>query len=159
MDDQLCVCMGHGLGRPGGDADPGPDVELVLVAVVVDRPSLDVLERQIRTAARRHPGVVEPGDVGMREGREDVTLAQHPSGQGRARPGAVGKLQCNRPPDHAVAALGKPDRSHAAGADLAQQPIRTDVRGTVLSRLVALLARSRAFADRRERIEEAVSLE
>ena len=53
-------------------------VEPLTRAVGVDGAPLDVLEREIRTAADSEPRVVQAGDVGMRQRCQDVALPRHP---------------------------------------------------------------------------------
>ncbi len=88
--------------------------------------AFDEFERQVRPPAGRDARVVQSGDVSVREGGEDVTLPRHPGHEPGARPRPARQLQRHRAPDHPVGTLGEPDGAHAAFAELAQQPIRTD---------------------------------
>jgi hypothetical protein len=55
----------------------------------------------------------------------DVAFAGHAFGQ-PSSPGQAGELEGNLALQAAVGALGQPDRSHAAVADLAQEPVGAD---------------------------------
>ena len=70
--------------------------------------------------------VIETRDVRVRQRREDLALACHPFGEVRALPRLVGKFQCDRSIDEAVASFGQPDDSHTAAAQLADQSVRPD---------------------------------
>ena len=72
-------------------------VEPFTGAVGVDGAPFDVLEGEVRTAAGRDARLVQSGDVGVGERRQDVALASHPFHQVGTRPCAARQLQRDLP--------------------------------------------------------------
>jgi hypothetical protein len=107
-------------------AQPPGQVELAALAPAVDALALHQLDREIGLAVGRQPGVVEPGDVRMVQGGQDLALARQPLGQPGPAPVAVGQLQRDLAALQHVGALGQPHGRHAAFAEQAQQPVGTD---------------------------------
>ena len=124
VNDQLGVRELHRFHRLHEQAQPLADAEQALVAAVDQLRAGDVLHREIRLAGFADAGVVQSRDVGMRERREDVALAQEALDL-HARSGQR-QLERDFALELAVAALGEPHAAHAADADLADQPIRSD---------------------------------
>ena len=62
----------------------------------------------------------------MRQCREDVPLTRHPFRESRTLPRLMRKFQGDRPVDEPVAPFGQPHDPHAASAQFAHQPIRSD---------------------------------
>ena len=75
MHDQVGVRVGDGRLHVEKQADARVDAEPLLVAEAIDVPAVDVLEHEVRLAGARDAGVDEPGDVRMREPREDRAFA------------------------------------------------------------------------------------
>ena len=100
-----------------------------VVAVAIDRLAVDVLEDEVRLAARRDAGVDQPGDVRVGQPREQAAFAPEPLLAAR-RAGAhqreVQQLDRGAALEAAVRALGQPDRAHAAVPDRRDQPIGAD---------------------------------
>ncbi len=88
--------------------------------------SFHVLEREKRLSVRGDARVVQARNIRMRERRKDFTFATHALRQSRALPCPVRKLQRHRPIDESVDTFRKPDRAHAAAAQLAHQAIGSD---------------------------------
>src|SRR6185369_4728591 len=126
MHDELAVRVRDRVGDLEEQAQPLPQAETVRRAVLVDRSSLDVLEREIRLPLRGDTGIVEPSDVRMRERGENLALASEALGETPVPRGEMRQLQRDRSIENSVGALRQPDGAHAAAAELAYQPIRTD---------------------------------
>ena len=91
---------------------PRADPEPRLSRMHVDGTALHVLEREVRLAAGCDARVQQPGDVGMREGGEDLPLALQPLPERRRQPGHTRELEGHRPARHHVGPLGEPHRAH-----------------------------------------------
>ena len=128
--------------------------------VLIDWPSRDVFEREVRLTAARDAGVVEPGDVRMREAREDLPLADEPLRELRGLPGSTRQLEGDETVEHAVRPARQPDRSHAAVRDLPEdrctaRPSRAGCRRRRRRLVPDLVAVAVAVVDLRDRIQKA----
>ena len=126
MHDQLRVGVGDRMGDLREQPDPGVRVELLAAAVLVDRLSFDVLDRQERPPFRGEAGIVQTGDVGMGQRGKDVPLTHHPLGEAGTLPRVVRQFQRDWPVDEPVGPFGQPHDAHSAGAQLADQPVEAD---------------------------------
>ena len=82
------------------------------------------------------------------------TLARHAQREPRALRCAVRKLQCNRPLDQAIAALGEPHYAHAAVAQLAQQAIGSDLVTGLIAAGVGSIGIASVGVELRKGVEE-----
>ena len=140
MHDQL----GMGIRDRGQhlqeDAQARAHVETLVRAVPVDRAAFDVFEREIGLALGRHARVVQPRNVRVRQSGEDVALPCQAFRERRPWPGAARQLQGDSAADQAVRTLGLPHGAHAAFAQLAQHPIRTDHHAGLVRRSLGTVA-------------------
>ncbi len=83
----------------------------------------DVLDGEKWLPLHREARVIQACDIRMRQRGEDVPFARHSLRKPRALPGAVRKLQRDRPIDEPVETLRQPHGAHAAAAQLAHQAI------------------------------------
>ena len=118
VHDQIRVRVLDGFEHVQEQAEPGVHVQPVLVAIAIDGQPLHVLEHEIRLTRRRHARVEEPGDVGMREPREDVAFALEPLLAGAPHERHVQQLDGRVSREAAVAALRQPDAAHPAVPDV-----------------------------------------
>src|SRR5262249_28452686 len=88
------------------------------VTPVRNRGAGNILERQVRPSLCAEAGIIEPGDVWMRELGEDVALTVEPFGQLTAQQTGVRQLQRHWAFDHAVTAASEPHGTHASAANL-----------------------------------------
>ena len=125
MNDELAVRVGDGVRDLQKQAQPRrASRALRLAAIDIERPALDVFDREIRLAVVSEAGVVEPRDVRMIERGEDRRARAPCALRARSAADDVRQLERDRPIDQAVDALGEPHRAHAAAAELAHQSIR-----------------------------------
>src|SRR3989304_1647566 len=100
--------------------------QLLLVAVLVDRLSLDVLHDQERPAVLGRAAGVELGDVWMVDRGQDLPLVAEPADEVSARRGAPEELDGHGSPELVVLPLGQIDRPPPPMGNLPNQPIGTD---------------------------------
>ena len=100
--------------------------QLLLVAVLVDRLSLDVLHDQEQPSVLGRAAVVELGDVWMVDRGQDLPLVAEPADEVGARRGAPEELDGHGSPELVVLPLGQIDRPHPPMGNLPNQPIGTD---------------------------------
>ena len=81
MDDQPGVRVRDGARHQQEQAQPGANRQLPRVDVFVNRTAFDVLQREVRLAAARDAGVVQPCDVRVIEGGQDLALLGEPFGE------------------------------------------------------------------------------
>ena len=100
-------------------------IELVLVAIPIDRFAINVFEDEIRLAIGGNAGIEEVGNVRMRKPAKDAAFAFE-SFFSRA-PGErnVHELHRSLPLEPAVAATREPDAAHSALANLRNQGVGT----------------------------------
>ena len=127
MDDQALVREVDGGGDHPQQRDARRNVERPRAAVLGDRHALDELHDDVVQPVVGPAGVEQAGDVRMLQAREDPPLVPEPAQ--RFRHGQAGRQELHRDLllELVVAALGQPDRAHAAAADLAHEPVRSDV--------------------------------
>src|SRR5690606_37328493 len=115
--------------------ETGAHAELPRRAMLVERTALYVLERDIRIAGLGEPSIVEARDARVLERGQELALARHSFPQPLANPETARKLQRHGPVDQAVGALGEPDRAHTAAAELANEPVGTEMLAFVVGGL------------------------
>ncbi len=86
------------------------------VAVVGDRDTFHVLQRQVRLAFAADSGVEQPCDVGVRQARQDFALAAEAKSQVGIGEAGPQQLERHLPLVQSVGARGQPDHAHAAFA-------------------------------------------
>src|SRR6185437_8001877 len=118
MHDQMAVGVRHGRQHREKQLDARFDIQLMPPAVGVDRLAFDVFDHQVGQTAIEHAGIDQPRDVGMIELSEQIALDPEALLTGGALPGGVHELDRDRAPESAIGAMGAPDASHAAPADL-----------------------------------------
>jgi len=97
----------------------------MLLAVPIDRLSVDVFEDQVGRPRRRDAGIDELRDVRMCQATEDGPFASEPL-FGASRQRDVQELDRRPPFEAAVAPLREPDDAHATLADRRHQCVRAD---------------------------------
>jgi hypothetical protein len=126
VHDEARVGMGDRRAHVEEEPQPLFDAEPEFVAVAVDRPSRDVLEDEVRLAAGRHPGVVKPRDVRMREARQDAALAAKALLADATDEADVQQLHGRLRVEAPVAPPGEPDAAHPALADGGDQRVSAE---------------------------------
>src|SRR5262245_33704758 len=84
------------------------DVEAVPIAVAVDRFTVDMLEHQVRLAARRQAGVEKLRDVPMADAGEDLALPPKPGLTLTADEAGIEQLDRDHALETSVGAVGEP---------------------------------------------------
>src|SRR5690606_34978593 len=105
---------------------PRLDRKAVLVAIAVDRISLDVLHEEIGTAIRSRPAVEQPRDSVVIQSREDPLLAVKALQYFRSLDAGVRDLDRDLALELSVPALGEVDRTHPTSAEDASQHVLSD---------------------------------
>ena len=125
MDNQIRMGMRHCGQYIQKQANARLQIELVLVAILIDRRAVNVFEDEIRLAIGGNAGIEEVGNVRMSESAKDATFAFE-SFFSRA-PGERDAHELHRslPLEPAVTATGEPDASHSALANLRDQSVGT----------------------------------
>ena len=126
MHDEVLVGVmdggAHGLKQP----EPGGNIQAVGVAEGVDGDAIDVFHDDVHGAVRQSAAVQEMRDVRMIELSEDLALDPEPRlDSSRQRP-AVNDFDGYLLLELRVRPLGKENLPHAAHAQGAQHPIRSD---------------------------------
>ena len=111
----------------GAHREQKPDAvrhwKLLCVAELVDGTSVHVLHHQVRVAVRADSAVQKPCDIRMIELGQDLALGAEPFREKlRAQVGAH-HFQRRLLLELAVGAMGQVNRTHAARADLAVNPV------------------------------------
>ena len=114
MDDEPGVRVCDGAHDLEEELEPGTDGQLSSLDVLVDRTPFDVLQREIRLPALRYAGVVQPGDVRVVEGGQDVSLSRHPVGEAGPHPRGAWQLERDGAIQHPIRTFGEPDGTHPA---------------------------------------------
>ena len=128
-------------------------------AIGIDSFAFDVFERKVRAAMFIDTSVVKARDVRVAQARQNVVLAAHALGQA-ARPAQARQLQRHRALQAAVDPLGQPHQPHAPDTELADQPVRADLRaGRDRIFLQADACRGRRECQFGQRAEEVVGLD
>ncbi len=126
VHDQIAVRVCDRAQHVEEQAHAGIHAELVSIAVFVDGLALDVFENEIGLARRGQPRIDQFGDLRMSEFAENRSLALESLGACLLEQRKMDELDGHPALEPAVAALGQPDRSHAAPADQVQDPIVGD---------------------------------
>src|SRR5688572_29499504 len=94
--------------------------------VSIQRLAFDILQGQKRTTGGVDARVVETSDARMLQRRQDVTLAIEPLREPVIEPGDPRQLERHLTAQRAISSLCQPYRRCPSGAELANQPIRSD---------------------------------
>ena len=127
VHDEVGVCVRHRREHVEEQAQAGRHVELLPVAVAIDRHTFHVVEHQIRLADVGRAGIDEAGDARMLQPRED------PAFPGEARFARapderdVQQLDRHTAFEPAVHTFGQPHAAHAALSDRRHQPVGTEI--------------------------------
>jgi len=126
MHDQVLMGVMHRAADHGEEREARLDGEAVGIAVLVDGHPVDVLHDEIGGSVGQGAAVEQVRDVGVIELREDLPLRFEPrldrAAEGAARYDLDGDLLL----ELGVGALGEIHLAHAAGAQGAQHPVRSD---------------------------------
>ena len=132
---QIAVRVLDGRADLQEQREPGAKRRVRAAAVLRDRLAVHVLHGEVRQAAvlgdttveqARNPGVLEAG--------QDLTLSNQPFALELAMRAVAMQLDRHLLLELAVGALGEIDGPHAAFADLAHQPVRSDQPATGVGR-------------------------
>ncbi len=93
-------------------------------AVFGNRPALDVLHHEVGAAVVAYAAVVQPGDVGMLQGGEDLALVAEAAQDLVGVHATLDQLDGDPLLELLVRAVGQVDGAHAASADLLEYPVR-----------------------------------
>jgi hypothetical protein len=126
VDDEVRVRVLHCRQHLEHEREPLLGGEMLLVAVRVDAPALDVLEDEVRLAVVAHAGIEQPRDVQVREPRERGPFAAEALDAGGIEECEVEQLHRDDALVPALAATCKPDAPHAAAADRALERVRAE---------------------------------
>ncbi len=127
MHDQIGVGVRHRRQDVEKHANTIAHTQPLAVAVRIDRLAGDVFQHEIRLADRRHAGIDDPGDLGVRQAAEDASFAREPRFAGAADERGVQQLDGDPAVVAPVGALGQPHAAHAAVADRLDQPVRAQL--------------------------------
>ena len=94
------------------------------VGVFGNRPALDVLHHEVGAAVVAYAAVVQPGDVGMLQGGEDLALVAKAAQDLVGVHATLDQLDGDPLLELLVRAVGQVDGAHAAPADLLEYPVR-----------------------------------
>ena len=140
VDDQALMRVMDGVAHLPEHRQPLADRQLPLPAVLVDGRAVHVLHHHERQAVGRGSGVEHAGDVGVIERGENPPLFEESPDQLGRRDVPGDDLDRHVLVERLVRPLGQIDGSHAAPADLLQEPIVADLgSGTERRRAVAVL--------------------
>ena len=126
VDHQVGMCMLHRQQHLAKQRDALAHTQALRVAPARQGLAIDVFERQPGLPVARHTGVVEAGDVGVAQRREDVALAVEADREGLAPGPRVRQLDGDPALQRTVVALGQPDFGHAALAQRTHQAVGPD---------------------------------
>src|SRR5579864_7140327 len=101
-------------------------IELELVAILIDCGAIDVLEDEIRLAGGGNAGIKGFCNVGMSEPAKDATFTFESFFRRGPDERDVHELYRSLPLEPAVAATGEPDVSHSALANRRDQSVGTE---------------------------------
>ena len=127
MDDEVAVRVGDRVADGPEELQTLSDREASLLAEGRHRHALHVLHDEVRNAFVGDAAVVEVGDVGVVQLREDLALAPEPAQQlGR---GEVGRDELDRDAmlELPVGALGEVHGAHPALADDVEEAVRAEL--------------------------------
>src|ERR1700685_1100957 len=125
MDNQIGMGVRHCGQHIQKEADARLHIELVLVAIPIDRCAINVFEDEIRLAIGGNAGIEEVGNVRMRKAAKDAAFAFESYFSGAAGEPTVHELHRSLPLEPAVTATGEPDAAHSAMANLRYQSVGT----------------------------------
>ena len=147
------------------DTEPFLHRQLVVIAVLVDRTTLNILHHEVGTAVRRGTRFVHPSDVGVVHERQCLSLGLEPQHDLFSVHPLPDELQRDTPAD-GLLLLGQIDHPHAPIADLLQDAVRTDrlgdglfAGGRVVRRQPGRAPRSRFRGTVRDRLQPRIKAE
>src|SRR5262245_7354125 len=126
----------HGIEHAEEQLDARRHAERTIVAVSIDRLSINELQHEVWLAVLRDPRVDQVRDIGVCDPGKDGRLATD-SRLGLTETDHVEELDGRAPFEMAVASLSEPDHTHAAVADRRYEPVgpknaaRSADRGTI----------------------------
>ncbi len=126
MHDQVLVRVVDGRAHRAHQRDPLFGRQSPAVAVGVDRFAVDVLHDEVRRAVRRAPAIEQSRDVRVLQRRQDLPLHAQPALHLAREHAAADQLDRDLLLVFLVGALGEIHVAHAAGAELAQDPISAE---------------------------------
>src|SRR5580692_94547 len=107
-------------------ADAGFDAQTLLIAVAINVLPFDKLKDQVRLPAGRYSCIHQLRDVGMRQPTENAALAFESTFAAFPHLCDMDELHRHFSLKAPIVALGQPNASHAALADLRNQRIRSN---------------------------------
>ena len=158
VDHQARVRVGDRARDQHEQAQTIANRQLRIRDVLIDRTTIDVLQREIRLPAAGHARVVESGDIRMVERGQNLALGDEPVRERGVPPRAVGELQRDRTVHHHVGAMRQPDGPHSTPRDPPDHPVRTD--GVRNRRGILVVTRGAVVrgVDLRERAQESAAV-
>ena len=126
MHDQVGVRVADRLADLQEQVQPLVEVERARVAPVGDRFALDVLQRQVGLVVAADAGIEQARDVRMLQPRQDLPFAGEAQAQVRIGEAGAQQFQRDAALVEPVVAARQPDLAHAAFAEHALEPVRTD---------------------------------
>lgn len=126
MNDQLLVRILNGAAHNPEQPETLPQRKSVLVAILVDRLTLDVVHDDVRLTSLGRSAVHEPRDVRMLEGGQNLPFLPEPADDVLAGETATHEFDGNLLAKVVIGASGQEDRSHAADANLPDELVRPD---------------------------------
>src|SRR5262252_5228692 len=138
MNDEVGVRVRNRFKHAKKQADSGTHVQLVRIAVNIDRLPFNIFEDKIRLPGRTDAGIHEFSDVAMEKASQDGALALESffaAASNQARAEKLDRCFALKAP---ITALREPDRSHASVSDGRDQAVSPD----------RLPCESRSFLDR-----------
>src|ERR1700751_4299369 len=101
------------------------NIEVMLIAILINLGAIYVFENKIWLSSTRYPSVNEISDVFMGEKRKNFTLSPESLFAGLSHQREIQELHGDSAFKKSIVALGKPDTSHAALANLRDQAVNT----------------------------------
>ena len=126
MQHQPVVRMRYSGEHVEKQAHTGLDVGGSRVAPAIDWLAFDVLDDEVRLAARGDAGVEQGGDVRVRQAAEQQRLASEPGSPAVRQHLRVRQLDGGDAIEAAVVSSRQPDAAHPAGAEHSLQRVRAD---------------------------------
>src|SRR4051794_30448318 len=112
MNDEIAMRFGDRFTYAEEQLETRFGGKLVLLAVLRDGQPLDVFHGQVRNSVRCGPSVEQPGNVGMRQSRQDLPLVTEPVGGPFGIDIAANEFECDALMELPVDSSGNVDRAH-----------------------------------------------
>ena len=126
VDNEILVQVLHGLAHGPMETEPVPDGKVPLGTIDVERLAGHELHDEVRTPVVRGATVEERRDVRVLEPRKDLALPAKMAQDGLGSEAGVDQLEGHFTLEDPVVPNRPVDRSHAAVADLAEEPVGPD---------------------------------